>query len=461
MSEISTRLIKKAVYNLCFDANICINKEVYSRILKEYLLSEKIEAKEILKAILQNAKIAYEKKLPLCQDTGQVIVFLKIGQKVKIKGEFINKAINEAVEKCYIDNCFRKSVVENSLFDRKNTKTNTPVVIHTEYVNGDDIKISVLIKGAGSENKSVLKMFLPTIQEEELVHQIGDIILETGENACPPMFIGIGIGYTAEKSSIIAKEAFIKDKFTKEELEFSEKVKKYIEKKAPEKYGSTYVLDIRTITGATHIACLPVSISINCHSKRYSHCVVKEDGVIYQHKKPDFVDIQDTDNDINEIKTEDTKAIRNLKSGQKVLLTGHIYVARDMAHKRLCELLKEKKPLPVELRDKIIFYAGPCPAKKGEISGSIGPTTASRMDKYAVELYKNGLLATIGKGDRSKEIIEVIKNTSSKYFTAIGGVAALLSRHIKKSEIIAFEDLGAEAIYELYVEKLPVITQIS
>lgn len=461
MSDISTNLIKEAVYNLCLYANTCLSESIYLKILNTYKESKNKQTKELLKNILLNAKIACEKSRPLCQDTGQVLVFIEMGQNIKLTGEFLEDAVNKSVEQCYIDNFFRKSVVKNVIFDRNNTKTNTPVILYTKIIPEDEIRIKILIKGAGSENKSQLKMLLPTTSEEEIIKQISNAVLSAAENACPPMFIGLGAGYSADKAMLMSKEAFFYENFSKEELLFAEKIKTYINNNAPAKYQNCYVLDVKLLSGPTHIACMPVGITINCHSDRISSCTIKNNKIQYNTTKPDFVNIEDSSDDKKEIYVNDIKSIRSLKEGEEFLLTGEIYVARDMAHKRLFNLIKSKQTMPFDLQDKIIFYARPCPAKPNEISGSIGPTTAGRMDKYANSMYKQGLLATIGKGDRNKTVEKTIKELNAKYFTIQGGIAALLAEKIKESKIIAFEDLGPEAVYKIYVEKLPLFVSIS
>ena len=456
MIEISTKKIEEAVYKLCYEANTSLNAKIYNKILEVY----KNTKSDILKTVLQNAQIAYQTKRPLCQDTGQVIVFCEVGQEVHIKGGFIETAINYAIEKCYKENFFRKSVVNNAVFDRTNTCSNTPAIIYTKLVEGNEVKIKVLIKGGGSENKSLTKMLLPTMNEDEIVTAIGNMILSAGVNACPPMFIGIGIGGTLDKASVLSKEVFFKHNFSDNEFELARKIKEYVNSKAPKEFEGSYALDVKVNSIATHIACMPVAVTVNCHSDRMSECTINENGIIYNHRVPDFVDFSEENSGLREIRTNAIKKIKQLKQCEKVLLTGEIYVARDMAHKKLQEMMKTEVPLPLDIGNKIIFYAGPCPAKPNEVTGAIGPTTASRMDKYAVELYDKGLLATIGKGDRNTEVTEAIKRNGAKYFTVIGGVAALLADKVKKSEIIAFEELGAEALYRLYVEKFPVTVEI-
>ena len=461
MSEISTNLIKEAVYNLCIEANTCLSESVYSKILKIYETQTDTNLKNISGLILKNAKTAYDKKLPLCQDTGQVVVFLEVGQEVSIKGDFVEDAINSAVSECYSDNFFRKSVVNNAIFDRTNTKNNTPVIIHTKFIKGEELNIKVLIKGAGSENKSKLEMMLPTASQEEVIQKISDLILESGVNACPPMFIGVGIGGTSEKALILSKEALVCDNFSEEEKDFAQKIKSETNKKSDNIYKDCYVEEVKLLTSSTHIACLPVAITVNCHSDRVASCTVSDNKIIYNNKTPGFIEVTNDNSQIKEIKTTDISAVRQLQKGEKALLTGEIYVARDMAHKKLCEMIKKGEPLPFDIRDKIIFYAGPCPNKEGEIIGSIGPTTASRMDKYAKQFYDAGLLATIGKGSRSKDTVECIKRNKAKYFSTLGGIAALLSETVREKELIAFEELGAEALYKIKVEKFPIETEIA
>lgn len=457
MSKFSTELIEEAVYKLCYDANICLDERYYSKISDAYSLSDNENEKDILKSILLNAKTAYEKKLPLCQDTGQVIVFIEIGQEVILFGKFIDDAINSAVEKCYTENYFRKSVVKNVIFDRTNTKTNTPVIIYTKSIPENEVRIKVLIKGAGSENKSKLEMLLPTTSEEEFINACSEMIISAEKNACPPMFIGIGAGATSEKAMLLSKEALIRNDFSEPEKLLAKKIKD----KVNSKISKNYVLDINLLTTSSHIACMPVAITVNCHSNRESSCTITENGITYHHKVPVFADIKEDYKNTREIFTKDISVIKELKQGDKILLSGEIYIARDMAHKRLKEMIENNEELPFEIKDKIIFYAGPCPDKSDGTIGSIGPTTASRMDKYAEELYDKGLLATIGKGSRNKNVQDAIKRNNAKYFSLTGGIAALLSNKIKKKEVIAFEELGAEAIFRIEADKLPLTVEIA
>lgn len=463
MTMIDTKIIKEAVYKLCYEANIALSNKVYSKILNAYNSVSDKNVKMIYSSILKNAKIASEIQRPLCQDTGQVLVFLTIGQNVQIVGEDLESVINSAVEDCYIDNFFRKSVVKDALLSRVNTKTNTPAIIYSEIVSGDEIRIDILIKGAGSENKSKANMLLPTSSKEEIKRYIADCVLESGTNSCPPLFIGVGIGASFDKASLLAKKALLIDSSENKELDyFAKEIKNYINERAQKEFTQAYVLDLNIITAQTHIACLPVSVSINCHSSREASCIIKNNEISYLNKKYDFIEIEDDFFiDLKEVKTSEFEKIRNLKQNEHILLTGEIIVARDAAHARLLELINKNENLPVPIKDQIILYAGPCPSKQDEIIGPIGPTTSSRMDVFAPIFYEKGLLATIGKGERSLEVQDSIKKNSGVYFTITGGIASLLATKVEKSEIIAFEDLGAEAIYKLQVNKLPVKVNIS
>ncbi len=463
MVNLDTKIIKQAVYRLCYDANTRLNYRIYARLLSAYQNTNDINIKLYLAAILKNAKLANKNKRPLCQDTGQVIVFVSIGQEVSLKGELLSKVINEAVAECYTDNFFRKSVVKDALFDRDNTKDNTPVIIYTDIVAGDEMKIDVLIKGAGAENKSKAQMLLPSSDKEDIIAFIGDTILESGLSSCPPLFIGVGIGGTLDQACVLSKKAlFIDHNESKEKEHFASRILEYVTKKAPDGFAGNYVLDIGVKTAQTHMACLPVCVTLSCHSSREASCVIKDSQIQYLKVDYDLFEIEDASyKDFIEINTKDVEKIKKLKKNQNVLLSGEIIVARDAAHKRLSEIFEKGGDMPFKIKDSVIFYAGPCPSTPDEIIGPIGPTTASRMDSFAPFLYDLGMLATIGKGERNEKVKESIRKNSGVYFSVGGGIASLLANTVKKAEIIAFEDLGAEAIYRLQVEKLPVKVEVA
>lgn len=456
---INVKIIEDAIYNLCVQANTILPDDVFTKILDTYNSEKNPDAKQALGLILENAKMAYEKKMPLCQDTGQVLVFVKGSSKYI--PDNINEIINDSVSKAYEENFYRKSVVKNALFDRTNTKTNTPCIIYTEITNKGELEIELLLKGGGSENVCTVSMLSPTASEDELVEFVISTIKKAGAKACPPYFIGIGIGGTMEYAGILSKKALLlEENIDKNHKNLAEKIKKESNELnigAAGLGGASTVLNVKILTDFTHIACMPVSITINCHSDRHAKCLIKENEInyFYQAKVKNYISEEPDFSDFIKVHTSDIEKLKSLKQGQKVLLSGEIYTARDMAHKRLVEMIERGEKLPFDLKDKIIFYAGPCPCSNECIVGSIGPTTSSRMDKYAPILYKNGILATIGKGERSEEVKETIKQVGGFYFTAIGGIACYLSGKILSNFLIDFEDFGTEAIYKLGIENLP------
>lgn len=449
MVKIHTSRIQEAIYNLCVQANTVYEQSLYNVVYYKYLNESNSHRRDVLKNILLNADLANKKKRPLCQDTGQVVIFIEIGQQVTIVGESLNDAINTAVEKAYTANFFRKSVVKNSIFDRTNTNTNTPALIFTNVVDGDSINIKLLVKGAGSENCSNIKMFTPAATEEDVFKFIKDTIISAGEKSCPPLVVGIGIGGTMESAAIMSKQAFFNQEPSCDEVAFLSRLQNFLGE------INDSVLDFKIMTSSTHIACLPVAITLNCHSCRHSNCRITQDCIRYGNKELLAKNIEISSSNYKLINSSNIESIRLLKKGEQILLTGEIITARDAAHKKLYELYVQNKSLPFELKDKIIFYAGPCPAAQDEIIGPIGPTTASRMDVYLDFVHSQGCIATIGKGERSASAVDIITKHNAKYFTAQGGVACLLANCVKYSEIIAFDELGTESIRKLYVEDFP------
>lgn len=453
MAEINTNKITEAVYNLCIQANTTLDKDVYNSILNKYSKEVDDIKKTKYANILSNAQLAYKTKMPLCQDTGQVIVFVELGQNLKLTGALLTDAINIGIEKAYKDNYFRKSIVQNTLFNRSNTKTNTPAIIYTDITDTEFINIKLLIKGAGSENYGQVKMFPPSVDEDEIFNFIKETIRNAGEKSCPPLTIGIGAGGTMETAAMLSKKAFFKHNYTPDEQAFIDRLKRHLDS------IDTEIIDIKLISAPTHIACCPIAITINCHSVRHAQCCITDKEIVYQNKEISFATITN-ENDYPEIYTSDIEKIKNLKVGQQILLTGEIYTARDAAHKKIVQAIQNNEQLPFDLKDKIIFYAGPCPAPEGKVIGSIGPTTSTRMDKFLEIFHKNEMLATIGKGERTTEATKIIKKYQGKYFTAQGGIACLLAKCVQKSEIITYPELGTEAVRKLYVKRLPVTVEI-
>ena len=420
----NTKLIYEAVYSALIIANTRLDLETYNKV--------EVSNCKIKNEILKNAYLAYKNQRPLCQDTGQVVVFLNVGQNVVLEGEFIYNAINKAVSDCYKDNFFRKSTVKDAVFDRTNTGDNTPAIIHTNFVEGNEVSILIGIKGGGSENMTRLKMMNPTSSLDDIYDFVKETVLLAGENACPPMTVGIGAGGTAEVACTLAKLALFKGK--------------------PVDLILDNVLDVKMLTTSTHIASLPVCVNINCHSVREIEIKIKEDKIYYDLK--DYTPIKiENEQEAIKVNSGDIETLKSLKTGDKILLTGKIYTARDMAHKRLYNSILNNEKLPIDIKNAIIFYAGPCPKKENEVIGPIGPTTSKRMDKFAPLLYENGVIATIGKGQRTF-------SGGYLYLKATGGVALLYQQSIKSAKIAAYEDLGTEAIYELEVSNMPLTVEI-
>ena len=449
MQCIDTRLIQEAVYKLCLDANVIYSSDLYNKLLHSFESSELESEKIKLANIVNNIKLAYDTKRPLCQDTGQVIVFLEIGQNLNLTGKSITEAVNLGIAASYKDNYFRKSVVNNSLFDRSNTGENTPGVIYTDIVPGDEINIKVLIKGAGSENYSTVRMMNPAASESDIFEFIKNTVLTAGEKSCPPVVIGIGIGGTMDSAALMSKKAFFKNVYNNEEIAFIKALVDYL--------GDikNNVLDIKLMTSSTHIACMPVAITINCHCTRHAECKIVNSEIIYKNETPAYKAIPVVAQSLIRINADDINSVKSLQRGDRILLSGEIYTARDAAHKLMFEYYNKYGGFPFDINNKIIFYAGPCPAEPGEIIGPVGPTTSARMDKYCDLLYKQGLIATIGKGERSPETVDSILKYNGRYFVAQGGIACILAKCIKKSELVAFNELGTEAVRKLYVEDLP------
>lgn len=464
MFMIDSQIIEKTVYDLCIQANTLLPDEIFEKLFDAYESETSQDAKQALGLILKNSKMAYEKKMPLCQDTGQVLVFVKGGRK--FIPDNINEIINNAVARAYEENYFRKSIVKDAIFDRTNTKTNTPCVIYTEIKDSKGLEIEILLKGAGCENVSATEMLSPTATEDEIIDFVVSSIKKAGSRGCPPYFLGIGIGGTMEYAGLLSKKALLlkESDIDENHKNLAGKIQDAVNKLeigAAGLGGASTALNVKILTDFTHIACMPVAITVNCHSSRHAKCILSDDGIIKIEelstmvKNPEIKIPTPGLEGFIKVNANDVNALKSLKEGQKILLSGEIYTARDMAHKRIIEMIKKGEQLPFDLKDKIIFYAGPCPSCKGCVTNSIGPTTASRMDKFAPILYNEGVLATIGKGERSEEVKKTVKQVGGLYFTVIGGIACLLAERFINRELVAFEDLGTEAICKFEVKELP------
>lgn len=441
-------------------------------------------AKDAMAQILTNSKLSATGHRPICQDTGIVNVFLKVGMDVRWEGftGSLDDAINEGVRRGYNHegNTLRASVVADPLFARKNTKDNTPAVIFTEIVPGNTVDITVAAKGGGSENKSKLIMMNPG---DDLVEWVLKTVPTMGAGWCPPGMLGIGIGGTAEKAVLLAKESLMGDldmyelqaKAARGEaldqveelrLELFEKVNA-LGIGAQGLGGLTTVLDVKIKLYPTHAASKPVAMIPNCAATRHAHFCLDGSGPVYL--DPPSLDLWpkiDWAPDYNKSKKVDlntlTKAeVASWKPGDTLLLNGKMLTGRDAAHKRIQEMLAKGEPLPVDFTNRIIYYVGPVDPVAGEAVGPAGPTTATRMDGFTeMMLAQTGLIAMVGKAERGPTAIAAIQKHQSAYLMAVGGAAYLVSKAIKHAKVVGFADLGMEAIYEFDVVDMPVTVAV-
>ncbi len=441
-------------------------------------------AKDAMAQILTNSKMSATGHRPICQDTGIVNVFLKVGMDVRFEGltGSLDDAINEGVRRGYNnpDNRLRASVVADPQFARKNTKDNTPAVIHVELVPGDKLDVTVAAKGGGSENKTKFVMLNPS---DNLVDWVLKTVPQMGAGWCPPGMLGIGIGGTAEKAMLMAKQSLMEDL---DMYELQEKAAKGGELSDVEKLrlelfekvnalgigaqglgGLTTVLDVKINMYPTHAASKPVAMIPNCAATRHAHFVMDGSGPVYMDPpsldlwpKVDWTPNTETSKrvDLNTLTKEE---VASWKPGQTLLLNGKMLTGRDAAHKRIQDMLAKGEKLPVDFTNRVIYYVGPVDPVGDEVVGPAGPTTATRMDKFTdMMLEQTGLIAMVGKAERGPVAIESIKNHKSAYLMAVGGAAYLVSKAIKAAKVVGFEDLGMEAIYEFDVVDMPVTVAV-
>jgi fumarate hydratase, class I len=441
-------------------------------------------AKDAIAQILTNSKMSATGHRPICQDTGIVNVFLEIGMDVKLDGftGSLEDAVNEGVRRGYNhpDNMLRASVVSDPHFNRKNTKDNTPAVIFTKIVPGNKVDVTVAAKGGGSENKSKMIMLNPC---DSIVDWVLKTVPTMGAGWCPPGMLGIGIGGTAEKAVLMAKESLMDDLDMYQLLEKSSKGEKLdpVEEMRLELYhkvnalgigaqglgGLTTVLDIKIKMYPTHAASKPVAMIPNCAATRHAHFVLDGSGPTYLEAPsldlwPNVGWTADTEKsqrvDLNNLTPEQVAA---WKPGQTLLLNGKMLTGRDAAHKRIQDMLAKGEPLPVDFKNRVIYYVGPVDPVGDEAVGPAGPTTATRMDGFTEMMLANtGLIAMIGKAERGPVAIEAIKKHKSAYLMAVGGAAYLVSKAIKHAKVVGFADMGMEAIYEFDVVDMPVTVAV-
>lgn len=435
-------------------------------------------AKDAITQILVNSRMCAEGKRPICQDTGIVNVFVKVGMDVQWEGDMsLTDMINEGVRRAYLwpDNVLRASILSDPAGARKNTKDNTPAVIHYEIVPGNKVSIDVAAKGGGSENKSKMVMLNPS---DSIVDWVLKTVPTMGAGWCPPGMLGIGIGGTAEKAALMAKEVLM------EPIDIQELIargpKNRIEELRIELYhkvnelglgaqglgGLTTVLDVKIMDYPTHAASLPVCMIPNCAATRHTHFVLDGSGPALQ-TLPNLDDWPDITYQAGEgsrrvnLDTVTPEEVKTWKPGEVLLLSGKMLTGRDAAHKRMVDMLNKGEKLPVDLKGRFIYYVGPVDPVRDEVVGPAGPTTATRMDKFTRQILKETqLLGMIGKSERGPVAIDAIKEFGAVYLMAVGGAAYLVSKAIVGSKTLAFPELGMEAIYEFDVKDMPVTVAV-
>ena len=441
---------------------------------RAYEMEQSQAAKDALAQILINSRMCAMGKRPICQDTGIVTVFVDIGMEVRWEtSQPLEDLINEGVRRAYLhpDNKLRASILDDPAGGRKNTKDNTPAVIHTRMVAGNTVDFRVAAKGGGSENKSKLAMLNPS---DSIVDWVVKTVPTMGAGWCPPGMLGIGIGGTAEKAMVMAKESLMdpvdihelrergaSNKAEELRLEIMDAVNK-LGIGAQGLGGLTTVLDVKIMDYPTHAASLPVAMIPNCAATRHAHFELKGDGPVYQ-EAPSLeawpeVTWEPGESvrrvDLDTVTREETLT---WQPGDTLLLSGTMYTGRDAAHKRMTQMIANGEELPVNLQGKFIYYVGPVDPVRDEVVGPAGPTTSTRMDKFTDNILENtGLLGMIGKAERGPVAIEAIRKHKAVYLMAVGGAAYLVSKAITDAEVVAFEDLGMEAIYAFTVKDMPV-----
>ena len=451
-----------------------------SHLARAYEREQSAAAKDAIAQILTNSRMCAEGRRPICQDTGIVNVFLKIGMDVRFEGftGSLEDAVNLGVRQGYLDpdNKLRASIVADPHFERKNTGDNTPAVVHMTVVPGNKLDVTVAAKGGGSENKSKFVMLNPS---DSIVDWVMKTVPTMGAGWCPPGMLGIGIGGTAEKAMLMAKEVLMDDidmfdllargpqnKLEELRIELYEKVNA-LGIGAQGLGGLTTVLDVKIATYPTHAAGKPVAMIPNCAATRHGHVVMDGSGAAYLEPpsldlwpdvrwQPDYNKSQRVD--LNSLTREQ---VASWKPGDTLLLSGKMLTGRDAAHKRIQDMLGKGEPLPVDFNNRVIYYVGPVDPVRDEVVGPAGPTTATRMDKFTeMMLAQTGLIAMVGKAERGPVAIEAIRKHKSAYLMAVGGAAYLVAKAIKAAKVVGFADLGMEAIYEFDLQDMPVTVAV-
>ncbi|QMW22013.1 fumarate hydratase [Sandaracinobacteroides saxicola] len=443
-----------------------------------YEAEESAAAKDAIAQILTNSRLCAEGHRPICQDTGIVVAFVKVGMGVRWDGAMtLDAMVNEGVRRAYLhpDNRLRASIVADPAFSRVNTRDNTPAVVHVEMVAGDHLEIGLAAKGGGSENKSKFVMLNPS---DSIVDWVVKTVPLMGAGWCPPGMLGIGIGGSAEKAMVMAKEALmapidmavLKARGPATDIERL-RVEIYdavnaLGIGAQGLGGLSTILDVKILDCPTHAASKPVAMIPNCAATRHAHVHLDGSGPAYL-PAPDLsawpkVDWKPSAEAIPvDLDTLTPEVVASWKPGDRLLLNGRMLTGRDAAHKRMVDMLARGEALPVDFTNRVIYYVGPVDPVRDEVVGPAGPTTATRMDKFTeTMLAQTGLIAMVGKAERGPAGIEAIARHKAAYLMAVGGAAYLVSKAIHASCVVAFEDLGMEAIYEFTVRDMPVTVAV-
>ncbi len=459
----------------------CYHPLDYIRALGQaYEVEQSPAARDAIAQILTNSRMCAEGRRPLCQDTGIVNVFMKIGMNVRFNTQLaLEDLVNEGVRRAYLnpDNPLRASVLADPAGTRRNTRDNTPAVLHISLVPGSQVDITVAAKGGGSENKSKFIMLNPS---DSIVDWVLKTVPTMGAGWCPPGMLGLGIGGTAEKAMLLAKESLMdpidmpllkargaQNSIEALRIELFDKVNA-LGIGAQGLGGLSTVLDVKILDYPTHAASLPVAMIPNCAATRHAHLVLDGSGPVFL-TPPTLSDWPQVTwqaspsarrVDLSRLTRSDILA---WKPGETLLLNGKLLTGRDAAHKRIADLFAQGQSLPPELdfTNRFIYYVGPVDPVRDEVVGPAGPTTATRMDKFtAMMLEKTGLLGMIGKAERGPAAIEAIRAHRSVSLIAVGGAAYLVSKAIRHSRVVAFPELGMEAVYEFEVEDMPVTVAV-
>ncbi|PJK05562.1 fumarate hydratase [Lysobacteraceae bacterium NML91-0268] len=443
-----------------------------------YEREESPAAKDAMAQILINSRMCAEGHRPICQDTGIVTVFLEIGMDVRWDDATmsVEDMVNEGVRRAYNhpDNKLRASVLADPAGKRKNTGDNTPAVVNMKLVAGNKVDVIVAAKGGGSEAKTKFAMLNPS---DSIVDWVLKTVPTMGAGWCPPGMLGIGIGGTAEKAMLLAKEALM------EPIDITELKARGAQNRAEELRlelydkvnalgigaqglgGLTTVLDIKVKDYPTHAANLPVAMIPNCAATRHAHFTLDGSGPVAL-EPPSLGDWPELTYDASKGKRVNLDSVTkeevaSWQPGDVLLLSGKLLTGRDAAHKRMVDMLNRGESLPVDLNGRFIYYVGPVDPVREEVVGPAGPTTATRMDKFTRQMLEaTGLLGMVGKAERGPAAIDAIRDNGAAYLMAVGGSAYLVSKAIKAAKVLAFEDLGMEAIYEFEVKDMPVTVAV-